>query len=450
MLQRKAYEHLVKWKNTTDKKALLITGARQIGKTYIIRKFAEENYSNFIEINFITNPDAAKIFNGDLNAETILINLTAYTQNPLVKGDTLIFFDEIQECPSARTAIKFLVDDGQFDYIESGSLLGVRYKEVKSYPVGYEENYRMYPLDFEEFATANGIQPQTIEYLKKCYDNKETVTEAVHQSMLKLFQYYIIVGGMPAVVQKFVDTKDIGEVLKIQKDILDLYRQDISKYSDNNKEKIKSIFDLIPAQLNDRNRRFTLSDIKNSARMLRYETSFNWLADAGVALPCYNITEPVLPLELNLQNNLFKLFLCDTGLLCAASMGNIQFDILSGDLSVNMGSILENVFAQELVSNGFLLRYFNKKNIGENDFIVQKGKSAVPIEIKSGNDYTKHKALDNLIAKQSWNINSGIVFCKGNLEIENGITYYPWYMSMFFKQETLPEHLKVNVDIVNI
>ena len=225
---------------------------------------------------------------------------------------------------------------------------------------------------------------------------------------------------------------------------------DISKYSDNNKEKIKSIFDLIPAQLNDRNRRFTLSDIKNSARMLRYETSFNWLADAGVALPCYNITEPVLPLELNLQNNLFKLFLCDTGLLCAASMGNIQFDILSGDLSVNMGSILENVFAQELVSNGFLLRYFNKKNIGEIDFIVQKGKSAVPIEIKSGNDYTKHKALDNLIAKQSWNINSGIVFCKGNLEIENGITYYPWYMSMFFKQETLPEHLKVDVDIVNI
>ena len=398
MLQRKAYEHLVKWKNTPDKKALLITGARQIGKTYIIRKFAEENYSNFIEINFITNPDAAKIFNGDLNAETILINLTAYTQKPLVKGDTLIFFDEIQECPSARTAIKFLVDDGQFDYIESGSLLGVRYKEVKSYPVGYEENYRMYPLDFEEFATANGIQPQTIEYLKKCYNNKETVTEAVHQSMLKLFQYYIIVGGMPAVVQKFVDTKDIGEVLKIQKDILDLYRQDISKYSDSNKEKIKSIFDLIPAQLNDRNRRFTLSDIKNSARML----------------------------------------------------GNIQFDILSGDLSVNMGSILENVFAQELVSNGFLLRYFNKKNIGEIDFIVQKGKSAVPIEIKSGNDYTKHKALDNLIAKQGWNINSGIVFCKGNLEIENGITYYPWYMSMLFKQETLPEHLKVNVDIVNI
>ena len=311
-------------------------------------------------------------------------------------------------------------------------------------------NVSLDTLDFEEFATANGIQPQTIEYLRKCYDNKETVTEAVHQSLLKLFQYYIIVGGMPAVVQKFVDTKDIGEVLKIQKDILDLYRQDISKYADSNKEKIKSIFDLIPAQLNDKNRRFTLSDIKNSARMLRYETSFNWLADAGVALPCYNITEPVLPLELNLQNNLFKLFLCDTGLLCAASMGNIQFDILSGDLSVNMGSILENVFAQELVSNGFLLRYFNKKNIGEIDFIVQKGKSAVPIEIKSGNDYTKHKALDNLIAKQSWNINSGIVFCKGNLEIESSITYYPWYMSMFFKQETLPEHLKVNVDIVNI
>ena len=449
-LQRKALKTLKQWKTTTDHKPLLIRGARQTGKTWLVNEFANGQYDNIVSVDFMQRPSLSGIFEQDLDPQRIIRQLELAANQRILPGRTLLFFDEIQECPSARTAIKFLVDDGQFDYIESGSLLGVRYKEVKSYPVGYEENYRMYPLDFEEFATANGIQPQTIEYLKKCYDNKETVTEAVHQSMLKLFQYYIIVGGMPAVVQKFVDTKDIGEVLKIQKDILDLYRQDISKYSDNNKEKIKSIFDLIPAQLNDRNRRFTLSDIKNSARMLRYETSFNWLADAGVALPCYNITEPVLPLELNLQNNLFKLFLCDTGLLCAASMGNIQFNILSGDLSVNMGSILENVFAQELISNGFLLRYFNKKNIGEIDFIVQKGKSAVPIEIKSGNDYTKHKALDNLIAKQSWNINSGIVFCKGNLEIENGITYYPWYMSMFFKQETLPEHLKVNVDIVNI
>lgn len=450
MLYRKSYDYLLEWKNKPDKKALLVTGARQIGKTYIIRKFAKENYKNFVEINFITNSEASKIFDGDLNADTLIINLTAYTRKSLQNGKTLIFFDEIQECPSARTAIKFLVDDGRFDYIESGSLLGVNYKEVKSYPVGYEEVYQMYPLDFEEFSIANGVQSETIEYLRKCYEEKAEVSEAVHQSMLKLFRYYVIVGGMPAVVQKFTDTQDIGEILKVQNDILALYRQDISKYADSNKEKIKNIFDMIPAQLNDKNRRFKLSDIKSSARMLRYETSFNWLADAGVALPCYNITEPKLPLELNLQNSLFKLFLCDTGLLCAASMGNIQFDILAGDLSVNMGSILENVFAQELVSKGFKLRYFNKKNIGEIDFVVQQGKNAVPLEIKSGNDFDKHKALDNVLSKAEWKIDRGIVFCKGNISSENNITYLPWYMSMFFKQETLPEHLKVDLDIVNV
>ena len=451
MLYRKIETKIEEHIKSDSKKILLIDGARQVGKTYIIRYVGKKIFKNFIEINMVEDSIGDRLFANTKTIEDFYLQVSMIAGNKMkAKSDTLIFIDEIQAYPHLLTLLKFLSQDNKFTYIASGSLLGVTLSQTTSIPIGSIRKVRMYPLDFEEFATANGIQPQTIEYLKKCYDNKETITEAVHQSMLKLFQYYIIVGGMPAVVQKFVDTKDIGEVLKIQKDILDLYRQDISKYSDNNKEKIKSIFDLIPAQLNDRNRRFTLSDIKNSARMLRYETSFNWLADAGVALHCYNITEPVLPLELNLQNNLFKLFLCDTGLLCAASMGNIQFDILSGDLSVNMGSILENVFAQELVSNGFLLRYFNKKNIGEIDFIVQKGKSAVPIEIKSGNDYTKHKALDNLIAKQSWNINSGIVFCKGNLEIENGITYYPWYMSMFFKQETLPEHLKVNVNIVNI
>lgn len=450
MLYRKAYDYLLDWKNRHDKKALLVTGARQIGKTYIIRKFAKENYENFVEINFITNPEASKIFSGDLNADTLVINLTAYTRQSLKKGKTLIFFDEIQECPSARTAIKFLVDDGRFDYIESGSLLGVNYKEVKSYPVGYEEIYQMYPLDFEEFSIANGVQKDTIRYLRKCYEEKTEISEAVHQSMLKLFRYYIIVGGMPAVVQKFTDIQDIGEVIKIQRDILALYRQDISKYANSNREKIKSIFDMIPAELNNKNRRFTLTNIKGTARMLRYETSFNWLNDAGVALSCYNITEPKLPLELNLQNNLFKLFLCDTGLLCAESMGNIQFDILAGDLSVNMGSILENVFAQELVSKGFKLKYYNKKNIGEVDFIVQQGKNVIPIEIKSGNDFDKHKALDNVLSKAEWKIDQGFVFCKGNISLKNNITYLPWYMSMFFKQETPPKHLKVNLDIVNV
>ena len=450
MLYRKAYDYLMNWKSNVKKKALLITGARQIGKTYIIRKFGNDNYENFIEINFITNPDAAKIFSGDLSAETIIINLTAYTKKSVKPGKSLIFFDEIQECPEARTAIKFLVDDGRFDYIESGSLLGVNYKTVKSYPVGYEDIYQMYPMDFEEFALANGLQKNTVEYLRKCYTDVETVSESVHLSMQKLFRYYVIVGGMPAAVQAFVDTNDIAEVLRVQNDIIALYRQDITKYSSNNQEKIKSIFDMIPAELNDKNRRFMLTDIKNTARMLRYETSFNWLVDAGVALPCYNITEPKLPLELNTQSNLFKLFLCDTGLLCAMSLGNIQFDILQGDMSVNMGSILENMFAQIFTANSFDLRYYNKKKIGEIDFIIQQGKSVVPVEIKSGNDYTSHSALNNLLAVEEWKLSKAIVFCKGNVKQDDKITYYPWYMSMFFKQEKLPDSLKVDIDIVII
>jgi len=242
MLQRNLYQSLLQWKKIDkNKKALLVTGARQTGKTFLIRHFGRENYENFVEINFITEPKAMAIFSDNLNADTIIASLTAYVRRPLKLGKTLIFFDEIQECPAARTAMKFLVDDGRFDYIESGSLLGVKYKEVQSYPVGYEQTLRMIPLDFTEFAIAAGVQPQTISVLRECYERNTPVNESIHQSMTDLFKYYVIVGGMPAVVQKFVDTHDIGEVLKIQNDILTLYRQDITKYSRNDKVRINNI-----------------------------------------------------------------------------------------------------------------------------------------------------------------------------------------------------------------
>lgn len=447
MLYRKMYDNLVKWKNSKGKKALLITGARQTGKTYLIRHFGKANYENFVEINFITEPKAAEIFSGNLNADTLIMNLTAYLRQPITPGRTLVFFDEIQECPSARTAIKFLVEDGRFDYMESGSLLGVKYKEVQSYPVGYEETLQMYPMDFEEFALASGIQRETIALLKECFDKTIPVSNAIHQTVSELFRYYVVVGGMPAVVQKFVDTRDIGEVLKIQTDILTLYRQDITKYSQNDKNRIKDIFDRIPAELNAKNRRFTLADIKKTARMNRYESSFLWLADAGVALPCYNITQPKAPLKINEQRSLFKLFMCDTGLLCAASMENVQFDILSGDLAVNMGSILENTFAQLLKANGFELRYMNKKRLGEIDFILQQGKTAVPVEIKSGGDYESHPALSSVLNIPEWDIRKAYVFCKGNISVREPVTYLPWYMVMFFRKERLPEHLVVDLDL---
>ncbi|MDR1194506.1 MAG: ATP-binding protein [Peptococcaceae bacterium] len=450
MLYRKMYEKLLNWKNNRPKKALLLTGARQIGKTFLIREFGRQNYESLAEINFITEPSAALIFGGDLSVGTLMTNLTAYFRAPLTPGKTLVFFDEIQECPAARTAMKFLVEDGRFDYIESGSLLGVNYKEVQSYPVGYEETLQMYPMDFEEFALANGAQRETIAYLKERFDQKAPVSEAVHQTMKELFRYFVIVGGMPAAAQSFVDTRDMGEVLRIQNDILAMYRQDIAKYARNDKAKIKDIFDRVPAELNTRNRRFKLSDISKTARVNRYENSFVWLADAGVALPCYSVSEPKVPLRLNERSGLFRLYMNDTGLLCAASMENVQFDILAGDLTVNMGGILENTFAQLFRANGFELRYLNRKNIGEIDFILQRGKNVVPVEIKSGSGYESHAALNNALSVPEWGLGEAYVFCLGNVLARDKITYLPWYMVMFFEQERLPEHLIVEVDLKNL
>ena len=290
---RKAERKFQEWKNNPDKKALLVTGARQIGKTYLVRQFGKANYEKFVEINFLTQPSAAEIFKGDLNADTLIMNLTAFLGTSLKKGKTLIFLDEIQKCPNARTAIKFLVDDGRFDYIESGSLLGVNYKHVSSFPVGYEQTVQMYPMDFEEFCLANGVQPETIKYLNDCFDKREPVSEVVHNKMTDLFRYYVIVGGMPAVVQTFIDTHDIGRVVALQKDILAQYQQDISQYTQEKKTKVKNIFDQIPAQLDDKNRRFTVAAIDRKVRLREYEDAFLWLQDAGVALRDGNGKRPI-------------------------------------------------------------------------------------------------------------------------------------------------------------
>lgn len=448
MLRRKAYQNLLDWKNETKGKALCIIGARQIGKTTLIREFGKREYKYFAEINFVTDPRAADIFRGKLSAEEIIINLTAYLQKPLERGKTLILFDEIQECPEVRAAIKFLVEDGRFDYIESGSLLGVRYKEVRSYAVGFEQMLPMYPLDFEEYLWANGVQAETISYLKSCYEQKKPVSETVHETLCKLFYSYLVVGGMPETVQIYIDTHDIARVIRNQRSILDLYRLDIAKYaSDNDKAKIKAIFDSIPAQLNDKNRRFKINSIHPDARLLRYEDSFNWLADAGVALPCYNVTELQAPLGLNEKRNLFKLYMNDVGLLCAACMENVQFDLLMGNVEINMGSILENVFAQNLKSNGFKLHYFDSKKIGELDFVLQKGLSTVLLEIKSGNDFKKHPAMDHALETKQWKFEQTIVFSKSNVEEEEEILYLPWYMIMFFRQAAEQESLIYKIDL---
>lgn len=447
MLYRKAYQQLLDWKEQPIKKALCVTGARQVGKTTLIRHFAQEQYENFAELNFLTDPPAKAIFDGSLQPDVLVANLTAYLRRELVPGKTLVLLDEIQECPQARTAIKFLVEDGRFDYIESGSLLGVRTKEVSSLPVGFETPLQMFPMDFEEFCLANGVQQTIIDHLQTCFAEQTPVSQSIHDTMKRLFYSYIVVGGMPEAVNLFVTTHDIGKVIQFQREILELYRQDITKYADREKAKIRNIFDAIPSQLEDKNRRFILADLRKTARQQRYESSFLWLNDAGVALPCYNVTQPAVPLKLNEKHSLFKLFLCDTGLLCAASMENIQFPLLQGDLSVNLGSVLENMIAQQLHGNGFPLYYFNSVKQGEVDFLVQSDHTALPIKVKSGKDYTAHRALDHVMAVREWNIPQAYVLCQGNVQKVGKILYLPWYMVMFIKPTAAPQQWIAPVDL---
>ena len=448
MLKREISERLYSWKNENKKKALCVIGARQIGKTTIIREFARKEYEYFVEVNFILDKGADQIFDGKLDADTIIENLTAFKMQKLEPGKTLIFLDEIQECPNARCAIKFLVEDGRFDYIESDSLLGVKYKEVPSYAVGFEEIVYMYPMNFREFLGANGVQETTFAALQSCYEKHEKVPQVMHETLLKLFAAYIVVGGMPDVVQTYVNTHDIGKVIQVQRNILELYRQDIAKYAEgSDKKKIKVIFDSIASQLDDKNRRFVLNHIDENGRMNRYENAFLWLSDVGVALPSYNVTEPQIPLQLNEKRNLFKLFMGDTGLLCASCMENIQFELLQGNMEVNMGSILENVFAQLIKSNGFHLNYFDSKKYCELDFVIQNGLKVDVLEIKSGNDYKKHSAMNKVSEVENWEFGRCIVFCKGNVEMEDQIEYFPWYMVMFYQHEKEPDRFIYEVDV---
>lgn len=454
MLKRTAYKELERWKARPGHRALLVDGARQVGKTYLVRAFAERHYSTFVEINFIETPAAAEIFAGNLDADTIIPLLSAFANVSLEPGSTLVFLDEIQECPRARTAIKFLVDDGRFDYIESGSLLGVSYKEPPSLPVGYEELLRMYPLSFEEFCWALGTEPSVLETARDCFARLCAVPPVIHERLMQLFGYYLVVGGMPAAVSAFAESRDLARVLKVQQDILVLYRQDIARYA-RNKMHVRAIFDAIPAELSKKNKRFKLADLSKTARTERYESDFLWLAEAGVALPCYNVSELVVPLSLSVQHSVFKLFLCDTGLLMAMLGDGAQFQILQGDLTLNWGAVLENACAQMLTANGFPTLYYEKAKHGEVDFVVQKGGKVVPIEAKSGRIFKAHASLDSVLRVQAWGLDFAYVFCRENVavevkqpegrDIECTVAYLPWYMVSFLEPDRLPASFVVEV-----
>lgn len=451
MLYRKNEDKIRAFLTGKSNMALLVTGARQTGKTFSIRKVGKECFRNFVEINFINQPEMLDIFSGFKSAADILLKLSALFGNKLVKGKTLIFFDEVQECKEIVTAIKFLVDEGSYKYVLSGSLLGVELKDIKSVPVGYMSIMNMYPLDFEEFALAIGVGKDVISSLRDCFLQKTMVDDFIHGRMMELVKLYLIIGGMPAVVQKYLDTKKLNIVSDYQNNIINLYKKDISRYDPGHKLLLDEIFNLIPSELNAKNKRFVLKNLNENRHFIRHENSFLWLKDAGVALPVYNVEEPRLPLLLSKQRNLFKLFLNDVGLLACQYARDFQIRILSDDLNVNFGSVFENFVAQELNAHGFeYLFYFNSKRQGELDFVIDYKNSVLPLEVKSGKDYRRHNALSNVLSTDEYKIDNAIVFCTDNVSVDGKITYLPVYMTMFLEKDTSGVDMVYQFDLTGL
>lgn len=431
----------------TSKTALLLKGARQTGKTYAIRKFAMHHKYNLIEINFDEDASAKNIFAESASASDVLLRISAHTNKKISLPKTLIFFDEIQKCPQALTWIKFLVDEGSCSYALSGSLLGVELNDVESYPVGYLTIKEVFPLDLEEFARALDLQDNVFESIKMAWEQLTPVDDVVHKAMIKMVQLYLVVGGMPAAVQAYLDTNDLNIVEERQRDVLKLYRLDITKHDPAQKFEIDEIFRLLPSELDSKNKRFILKKLNEHARFSRYENGFIWLKNAGVAIPVYNITEPVIPLKLNQQRNLLKLFQNDVGLLACQYASGLQMKLLSGDVNINYGAIYENLVAQELNCHGFggdehELYYYNNKKQGELDFIIEYEGKVLPIEVKSGKDYERHNALCNVLGNAGYGIINAYVLYNGNVEVNGNRVYLPIYMLMFlYKFPTAKEQI---------
>lgn len=429
-----------------SKTALLIEGARQIGKTFSIRQFGKK-FKTYIEINFIEQPVAISLFKDLSNTKDLLARLSLFTKQKLIKRDTLIFFDEVQICPEVITYIKFLVDEGSYNYILSGSLLGIEINDLRSVPVGYLTIKRMFPLTFREFALNLELNSSILENLETSFKEKKPVDDFIHKKMMELFRVYLVVGGMPAAVNRYIETNNLNEVIDIQNQIVNLYKKDITQYDKNNKLAIAQIFELIAPQLNSQNKRFIIKDIKSGVKFDRYENSFLWLKDAGFALPVYNVETPKIPLKLSKSRSLFKLFMSDVGLLASEYSQGIQLKIISGDDKLNYGAIFENYIAQELTACEHDLYYYNNKKRGELDFLIEYDGEVLPIEVKSGKDYKVHRALSNIMDCGEFNLNRALIFNNSNLKVEGKLTYAPIYMAMFLKQEIKDEDSIYKIDL---
>lgn len=432
MLKRKALTQFETWFKTRTKQALLVTGARQVGKTFLIREFARSHWEHVVEINFLENTDARAAVETANNSTELFMRLTVFANAPLVPGKTVFFLDEIQECKEAVTAIKFLKEREDFDYILSGSMLGVELKGIASAPVGFLSTVKMYPLDFEEYCWANGLDENVINAARCAFEKKQPLDEFVHKRLLSLFHQYLISGGMPDVVSSFAESDDIARARTAQEAIVTQYRWDISKYADNRARVVRRIFDLMPSEISQQDKRFVVRDVEGDSHFDRYDNDFMWLTDANVALPTYNVREPRYPLAVNLESAKFKLFSSDVGLLTYQCGMDVVRGILGDRPDINFGAIYENAVAQELAAHGHSLYYFKARNVGELDFVIQTSEGRViPIEVKSGKGYKRHSALTHALSTPNYGIEEAIVLCEGNIEVSDQISYLPVYLAMF-------------------
>ena len=429
MLERKITKKLENWLENDAKKALFLVGARQIGKSFAIREFGKAHFKQFIEINLYENTQARDVLLQANNAADFITRVTVISGKQIIPGKTLIFIDEIQEAPDVMTMVKFLVEDGRCRWAFSGSMLGTQFKNVRSYPVGSVHELSMSPLDFEEFCWAIGVTPAAFENIKQSCVGETPVEDYIHKAMMENFRAYLVVGGMPEVVQAFLDSKgDLALVRELQTDLNKQYKRDISKYAGARSLYVQSIFDLLPVQLEGETHRFVMNSIDENARYRGYERDFVWLENAGVALKTNLVTEPKSPLLKTANTTKFKLYQSDVGMLMARyPLATAQAAYLDNK-NPNLGGVYENAIAQQLAAQGLPLYFCQTKKRGEVDFVTEtNGGFAVPIEVKSGRYYHAHTALDNVLENAGYEANLGIVLSRGNVEREGKVLYLPLY-----------------------
>jgi uncharacterized protein len=461
MLKRKIETRLLEWKNTPVKKPLVIKGIRQCGKTYIAKDFAHKNYRSVVYMNFTLEPDKITAFTGNKDVETIIINLSALIPDAeFIPGQTCIILDEIQDCPDARTALKSFKEDGRFDVIATGSLLGVKgYGEKKkkeknqnlgknSVPVGYETVLDMYPLDFEEFLWANGISDRIVDVIRESFKKETHVPDGIHRALMELLYRYVVVGGLPAVVNEFLDTKNIGKVYRMQRDLLEEYEDDMVKYAeDKDKPYIRECFESIPRQLAKENKKFQYSLIKNGGRSSVYLGSLQWMEDAGIIKRCYNTSTTELPLDGNAIEDCFKVYVTDIGILMSMLDFGTQADILKGNLLGYKGAIFENLMADFLCKNGRNLYYFHRDSGLEIDFLLRHNGKCTPLEVKANTGKTKSMTTV-LKNRDVYHLTEGLKLGNYNVGRSGNILTIPLYMGFLLREDS--EEIIPDIDISGV